>query len=269
MKQQVCTTPPDCTGLGHVRHGTGPECVLVMHDWLGDHTNYDPVRPYLDGDAFTYVFVDLRGYGNSIGMRGCYTVKEIARDCLDLADRLGWQRFHLIGHSMTGLATQRIAADAPQRIKSVVAVCPVSAAGNRLSEDARGFFASTGENDDAFRRLVKFVTGGLSDRWAEVKLQQNRRAVAPKCRGGYLEMFVNADFVDDVRGLETPYLILIGDKDPGFDEEVMNRTFLAWHPNASLHVIRNCGHYPMQECPPYFATTVENFLSKAAQEEKD
>ncbi|RQS86605.1 alpha/beta hydrolase, partial [Burkholderia seminalis] len=25
-------------GLGYLRHGAGPECVMVLHDWLGDHT---------------------------------------------------------------------------------------------------------------------------------------------------------------------------------------------------------------------------------------
>jgi 3-oxoadipate enol-lactonase len=260
MTSHDSLTQASTSGLGYVQHGTGPERVLVMHDWLGDHTNYDSVMPYLDGAAFTYVFVDLRGYGKSIHMRGDYTVQEIAADCLTLADRLGWHRFHLIGHSMTGMATQRIAADAPDRIKSAIAVCPISAAGNQLNEEALRFFSSTCENDDAFRQLVKFVTGGLSDRWADVKLRQNRERVAPGCRSGYLEMLSATHFVDDVRGLETPYLVIIGDKDPGLDEHAMKNTFLAWHPNAELLKIPNCGHYPMQECPPYFAMVIENFL---------
>nr|WKF60247.1 Dihydrolipoyllysine-residue acetyltransferase component of acetoin cleaving system [Paraburkholderia busanensis] len=250
--------------LGYVQHGTGPENVLVMHDWLGDHTNYEAMRPYLDGTAFTYVFVDLRGYGKSFHLRGTYTIEEISRDCLALADTLGWHRFHLIGHSMTGMATQRIAADACARIKSAVAICPVSAAGNRLDEASLAFFASVAENDDAFRRLLKFVTGGLSDRWAEVKLRQHRANVSAECRSGYLTMLTTTNFVDEVRGLQTPYLVVVGDKDPGLDEAAMQQTFMAWHPHAELLKIPNCGHYPMQECPPYLATVIENFLRRHA-----
>lgn len=250
--------------LGYAQHGTGPEHVLVMHDWLGDHTTYDAVLPYLDGIAFSYVFVDLRGYGKSMALPGCYTIEEIAADCLQLADNLGWQTFHLIGHSMTGMATQRIAADAPARIKSAVAVCPISAAGNRLNDEAKAFFASTAENDEAFRRLMIFVSGGLSDMWAQVKLHQNRTTVAPACRAGYLDMLVNTNFVEEVRGLETPFLVIAGEKDPGLGEAAMRETFLAWHPHASLLMIPNCGHYPMQECPPYFATVIESFLRRHA-----
>ncbi|KVH37683.1 alpha/beta hydrolase [Burkholderia cepacia] len=251
-------------GLGYLRHGTGPECVMVLHDWLGDHTNYAALLPYLDDTAFTYVFADLRGYGRSRHLSGTYTVDEIAADCLALADQLGWQHFHIVGHSMTGMATQRLAADAPARIKRAIAVCPVSAAGNRLDDDARAFFASTAVDDEAFRRLVRFVTGGLSARWADLKLRQNRERVAPGCRLAYLDMLTGTDFVDDVRGLDTRFLVTVGDKDPGLDEAAMQATFLAWHPNARLATIPNCGHYPMQECPPYFATIVEDFLRDAA-----
>lgn len=58
-----------------------------MHDWLGDHSSYDAVIPWLDGHAFTYIFIDVRGYGQSIELAGEFTVEEIAADCLMLADQ--------------------------------------------------------------------------------------------------------------------------------------------------------------------------------------
>ena len=248
--------------IGFTLHGTGSEHVLVLHDWNGDHTNYDSVLPYLDGVSFTYAFADLRGYGKSKAMTGEYTAGEISRDCLDLVDTLGWQRFHVVGHSMTGVAVERLVVDATQRIKSAVAVCPMSAAGSPAPAEAIAFFRSTTMDDAAFRRLIKFVTGNLSDGWAEAKLRQNRATVSPACREGYLEMFWKANFVDEVKGIATPILVVVGDMDPGIDEAAMKQTFLAWHPNAEVLTIANCGHYPMQECPPYFATVVENFLRR-------
>lgn len=254
----------DDTGLAVTLHGSGPEPVLVLHDWNGDHRNYDPVLAYLDGQAFTYAFVDLRGYGKSSHLSGAYTLAEIAADCLDVADRLGWRRFHLLGHSMTGMVTQRLAADAPARIKSAVAVCPLSAAGSPAPAEAVAFFEATGVDDDAFCRLVRFVSGDLGDRWARAKLQHSREAVTPTARAGYLAMFTQTRFVDEVQGLDTAFLVLVGDHDPGLDEAAMRQTFLAWHPRVELVVIPNCGHYPMQECPPFFATLVERFLHRHA-----
>ena len=248
--------------IAYTLFGTGPEHVLVLHDWNGDHTNYDSVLSYLDGKAFTYAFVDLRGYGKSRHITGEYTVGEISKDCIAVADSLGWERFHVLGHSMTGMAAQRIAADVPARIKSAIAVCPMSAAGSPAPDEALKFFETTTTDDDAFRRLIKFVTGNLSPQWADAKLRQNRATVSPACRAGYLRMFSRSNFVEDVRGLATPFLVIVGTNDPGIDEAAMKTTFLAWHPNAELAIVPNCGHYPMQECPPYFTTLVESFLRK-------
>jgi pimeloyl-ACP methyl ester carboxylesterase len=248
------------TTIHYETHGQGPEGVLVMHDWNGDHTNYDPVLPYLDGTAFTYAFVDLRGYGGSRDVRGEYTMREIAGDALGVADALGWKRFHVLGHSMTGMAVERLVADATDRVKSAIAVCPLSAAGSPIDDATFGFFASTSTDDERFCALLRYMSGGLSTRWERAKLAQNRRTVNPACRLGYLTTFARTSFVDDVRGIETPLLVVIGEHDRGLDREAMRRTFLAWHPNAELELVPNCGHYPMQECPPYFATRVERFL---------
>lgn len=253
---------PQRANIGYTLHGTGREGVVVMHDWHADHTNYDPVLPYLDGSTFTYAFVDLRGYGRSKDIAGRYTVDEIARDCIGVADSLGWERFHVLGHSMTGMATQRIAADAPSRVKSAIAVCPVSAAGNPIDDATFGFFDSTTTDDDRFRALLRYMSGGLSEQWERAKLRQSRASVNSACRAGYLTMFARTSFVDDVQGLPTPFLVVIGDHDRGLDRDAMNKTFLAWHRGAELVEVPNCGHYPMQECPPYFATVIETFLRK-------
>jgi pimeloyl-ACP methyl ester carboxylesterase len=98
--------------------------------------------------------------------------------------------------------------------------------------------------------------------WVNAKLRQNRETVSPECRLGYLTMFTRTNFADEVRGLQTPFLVVVAENDPGIDVTAMNATFLAWHPNAELVVIPNCGHYPMQECPPYLATVVEKFLRR-------
>ena len=113
------------SGVGYAQHGDGPEHVLVMHDWNGDHTTYSPAIPYLDGETSTHVFVDLRGYGNSRDLPGDFTVQEISANYLALADRLGWRRCHPVGHSMTGMAAQRVAVEAGTRVKSAVAVRPM------------------------------------------------------------------------------------------------------------------------------------------------
>jgi pimeloyl-ACP methyl ester carboxylesterase len=62
--------------IAHKQIGSGKEKVLVMHNWMGDSTSYDSMLSYLNTDKYTYVFVDLRGYGRSKEMRGTYSVEE-------------------------------------------------------------------------------------------------------------------------------------------------------------------------------------------------
>jgi pimeloyl-ACP methyl ester carboxylesterase len=70
-------------------------------------------------------------------------VEEVAGDAFRLADRLGWARFHVVGHSMTGMAVQRMAVDdwtsGAKRLKSVVAITPVTADGYPADNATRKF----------------------------------------------------------------------------------------------------------------------------------
>lgn len=247
-------------GMGVDLYGRGGERVMVMHDWLGDHTTYDSLRPYLDGDAFTYAFVDFRGYGASRSLAGEHTVEEMVSDCVALADRLGWTRFHVVSHSFSALAAQRLALAASRRVKSVVAVCPMSSYGSPAPDDALEFFARTVKDEDAFCRLITFITANrLSSQWAMAKLRQNRSAVDPAAQLDYLRCFRSC-FADEIRGLPVPFLVLISENDPGFDEASAQSGFLELLPRAELEVIPSCGHYPMQECPPYFAALIEKYM---------
>lgn len=106
------------------RVGNGPHPILVLHGWFGDAHSFEQIEPWLNGDAFSYVFMDYRGYGGMKEIRGAYTIDEIASDALKLADALGFYDFSLIGHSMGGIVIERIATLAPNRVRALVAVAP-------------------------------------------------------------------------------------------------------------------------------------------------
>lgn len=132
--------------IGHTLYGHGDEPVMALHGWFGDHSAFEPILPWLDPEVFTYAFMDYRGYGESKDRTGEYSLREIAADALALADQLGWRRFHLVGHSMGGMAIQRIAADAPARIKSLVGITPVPACGFPLDQPTWAIFAGAAQS---------------------------------------------------------------------------------------------------------------------------
>ena len=110
---------------------------------MGDARSFDALKPFLDTDTCAYVFADLRGYGRSRQLRGSYTADEAAADAFYLADRLGWKRFHVVGHSMSGMIVKRMIINDWQRsyrrIKSAVAITPVTASGFPADEATKQF----------------------------------------------------------------------------------------------------------------------------------
>jgi pimeloyl-ACP methyl ester carboxylesterase len=78
--------------IGHT-YGNGPIRVLVLPGWLGDWSVFEPMLPGLDGERFTFAFLDVRGYGVAKAMPGPFDMETIAADALAQADQLGWERF--------------------------------------------------------------------------------------------------------------------------------------------------------------------------------
>lgn len=243
--------------------GNGKEKVLVMHHWMGDSSSYDSMLPYLNTDDYTYVFVDLRGYGRSKDMRGTYSVEEASSDAIKLINSLGWDKFHLIGHSMSGMIVQKIAVENPSRVKSIVAITPVPACGSPGPKEMMDFFESAAlSNDAAAMECVNTLTSNrYTNAFAKKMVKDSRQGSTSEARLGYMNMFFHTDFSEKVKGLRTPILVLIGEHDFEGGEAFMRNTFLKWYPNAQLEWCKSSGHYPMLETPIALVSTIEKFLA--------
>lgn len=252
--------------LGHRRIGAGPDAVLVMHEWLGDHANWEPVWPYLDTGRFTYVFVDLRGYGWSRNFPGSYSVDEAVADGLRIMDHYGYRRFHVVGHSMSGMIAQKFLAAAPSRVKSMVAICPVPAAGFKADDKTMGALRAVIEDDEATKKALVARGGGrYGEAWLNFKLGLARRAATREAMHGYLRMFTGADFSAEVRGSPIPVLAILGRYDiPFYREESVRANFESLYPNFSLVVCEEAGHYPMLEAPVFVAGNIDRFIGAHA-----
>jgi pimeloyl-ACP methyl ester carboxylesterase len=259
----------DALVLGHTIYGQGNEKALVLHDWMGDSANYDPVLPYLDAAAYTYVFADARGYGRSRQFTGAYSAEEMATDVWRLADEQGWKRFHLVGHSMSGMVVQRMAVDdwtsGAKRLKSVCAITPVSADGYPADDTTRKFLWDLIGQRELSELGFSMLTGQrLSRVWGRVKTARHLQTASESALKGYYRMWLATNFSQDVRNARvgTPFLVIAGRQDlPGFQEEHLRKTFGSWYPNIDFAFITDAGHYPMQETPVYLASLIERFIA--------
>src|SRR5262245_39113444 len=107
--------------LHYTREGQGTPVLLVQ----GVGIVGEGWRPQIDAlaNVFTVVAFDNRGFGKSTMRDGTLTIEDMASDAIALMDALGFDRFHLAGHSMGGVIAQAIALAVPRRVRSLAFLC--------------------------------------------------------------------------------------------------------------------------------------------------
>ncbi len=242
--------------------GQGPNRVIALHGWFGSGNAWRHFADVVDGRNFTYVFPDYRGYGSRMDEPGRFTIEEIAADTLALADRLGWESFNLVGHSMGGKAMQRVLADAPTRVEKMVGVTPVPASGVPFDEETWSFFSTAWADRSTREAIISNTTGQrLSKAWVAKMAGQSLSSSRPEAVAAYLAAWVKGDFAAEIKGNQVAVKVIIGRHDPAINRDVMKSTYLAWYPNARLEILDGAGHYPMDEAPVSLATSIESFLA--------
>jgi pimeloyl-ACP methyl ester carboxylesterase len=256
------SSPPEVLA-GAVTVGAGPHKVIALHGWFGTADGWGPLPRVLDGERFTYVFLNHRGYGARLETPGEHTMTEMAADALAAADALGFERFSVMGHSMSGKAALRLLALAPNRVRRVVGLTPVPANAVPFDEAGWGFFTSAAQEPAARRGILDLTTGNrLTGVWLDQMLAHSLATTTPKTFGDSLLAWAKEDFADLITGQPTPTLVVVGEHDKAIDAATIEATWLAQLPNARMAIVPNAGHYPMFETPVHLATIVEAFLAE-------
>ncbi|VVE22132.1 alpha/beta hydrolase [Pandoraea pneumonica] len=242
------------------RVGTGPHVVLVLHGWFGDAHAFDAIEAWLSRDEFTYVFMDYRGYGGMREVAGAYTIDEIADDALALADALGAQQFSLIGHSMGAMAIEKIAVLASERVRALIPVTPVPCGGVPFDAQRRAMFENAAHDIELRQAIIDRSTGHrLPSQWIEWKAAYSASRSTPEAFAAYFAAWADTNFSHEITGVH-PMKVLVGEHDPTFNATLVRETYLQRYPHATLEVMPNAGHYPMNETPLALVTAIESFL---------
>ncbi len=244
--------------------GSGDHHVLALHGWFGSARGWGGLPQYLDGSKYTYVFMDLRGYGDRKQAAGEFTMEEAAADAIELADEIGWDRFSLVGHSMSGQAIQHVLLQAPGRVRRLVGLNAVPATGVPFDEQGWGLFSGAAACRDNRAAIINLTTGGrLTGSFIDQLVQHSLDQSSAEAVGAYLQSWAKTDFSGQVQGNQAAVKLIVGEHDPALSAEVMEQTWLEFYPHAELEVLANAGHYPMFETPVALATSVEEFLGRS------
>lgn len=93
--------------------------LVFLHGLMGFGANWRKIVSGLE-DRFQILTFDQRGHGRSMKPESGYAPDDYADDLLEILNQLGWQKIHLVGHSMGGRNALNFASRFPQRVISLV-----------------------------------------------------------------------------------------------------------------------------------------------------
>jgi pimeloyl-ACP methyl ester carboxylesterase len=158
------------------------------------------------------------------------------------------------------MAIERIAACAPECVLALVPVAPVPCGGIEFDAEKRALFEGAADRQDHRVTIVDRSTGNrLPSSWVKWKTAYSAERSSKKAFAAYLRAWADTDFSGEIVGRH-PVKVLVGAHDPTFNLRLMTETYLRRYPLATVEVLENAGHYPMNETPLALVTAIERFL---------
>jgi pimeloyl-ACP methyl ester carboxylesterase len=194
----------------------------------------------------------------SVGAQGeCYTLSDMAADCVAVLDDLDIEAAHVMGLSMGGMIVQTLAIEHPERVRTLTSVMSNTGEPGYGASSERALALLLGPPATDRASAVAAALAGL-DEWgspefADVAL---RTAAAERAfdrcfdPAGTARQFMavraSGSRADQLRALRVPTLVMHGDRDNLIGPDGGRRT-ADLIPGARFELIEGMGHdYPPQ-----------------------
>jgi len=255
--------------------------LVLMHGGPGlDYQTMLPLQPL--ADQFTLVFYDHRCNGRSEGAEvSTMTWGNLTADADALREKLGFDRWNVLGHSFGGNVALEYALRYPQSLSRLVLIntggdqwwvnhnAPELLAKRGYSpgavQAARRFYNGQITPGEFFRTYIKFDNAyNYHNSLLEI-LQGILSGHMPKFRPealifGYSQTLMGWTVMDRLNEIKVPTLVLAGRYDFLFPTE-HQVALAAGIPNAHLEIIECAGHNPHMEQPVAVQRLIKEFLA--------
>jgi pimeloyl-ACP methyl ester carboxylesterase len=252
------------------RHGDAGDPLVFIHGHCGETPDW---RFQIEAFAPTnrVLVMDNRGHGKSEAPkdRTAYSIEQMASDAEALAIEVGFERYHLVGHSMGGAVAQEIALGSPGRLLSLTledtapsfdmarneVVAKISAMRNEIAEK-QGMAALAAIPSPFPRPPHK----------SEERVVEEAQILARMSVDGFIGSFAGLTTwpgtVDRLASNVTQTLVIYGEVDYPLIEASKRLAKLS--PAAVLEAIPEAGHAPQLERPELFNAALRQHLERAA-----
>ncbi|MDQ2677958.1 MAG: alpha/beta fold hydrolase [Actinomycetota bacterium] len=157
----------------HVRD-KGPQAgtpVILLHGFPETSRTWDLITPALTDARYRVLAPDQRGY--SPGARPskvrAYRIDELTADVLALADAAEFEDFHLVGHDWGGAVAWHLAANHPDRLRSLTVLSTphpraIAASLPRSTQVLRSSYIGLFRTPIVAERVLTFAHGAVLER---------------------------------------------------------------------------------------------------------
>jgi pimeloyl-ACP methyl ester carboxylesterase len=252
------------------RHGEAGEPLLFIHGYTGDISDW---RFQIEAFAPTnrVLVLDNRGHGRSEAPadRASYTVEQMALDAEALAIEVGFERYHLVGHSMGGAIAQEIALASPGRLLSLT----LEDTSPSFNLSRSGMIANIAEmrNQIAERKGMAALAALASPfpippHMPKEREEETRKRLAHMSVDAFIGVYAGLQGWQGtgsrLASIVTPTLVIYGDLD--VSPLIQAATEMAQKiPGAVLEAMPECGHAPQYERPELFNAALRRHLERA------
>jgi pimeloyl-ACP methyl ester carboxylesterase len=241
--------------------------VIFVHGLGGTSNIWGGQRVALS-KFFRVTTLDLPGTGRSSKLPESYSMARWAEQIMGLADHLGYERFVIVGHSMTTILAQMVAGRWPDRTLAAVLCGPMTEltpTGREAFQQRIAAVRQAGMLAVADQVVVGGLTAatretatGLAGLWREVLLSND-----PACYIAQCQALLEASATTDQPRIRCPVLLLVGDQDAVTPLANCVQIQQAV-PHAHLRIIPSTAHMTMLERPEVFNTALLEFLASSA-----
>lgn len=230
--------------LHYERHGDAGEALVFVHGFTGDSTDWR-LQVAEFSSNYRILVLDNRGHGRSEAPsdRAVYSVERMTADAEQVIAHVGFERYHLVGHSMGGAVAQEIALRSPERLLSLTL------------QDTTCWAA----DHDQPGGTLPYAPPELIARAASRIGTMSRDALA----GAWQGLLTWEGTLQRALRIKTPTLIIYGDRDASRIIEGSQR-LKELIPHAEVEVVEGAGHSPQQERPVEYNGALRRFLESAA-----
>lgn len=241
--------------------GPSETSVLVLSNSLG--TNFSMWDPQLQEfrKFFRVLRYDTRGHGKSSVTPGPYSIEQLGRDVLGLADFLKLDLFHFCGLSMGGQIGMWLGVHAAQRLKKLVLSSTAAKIGTPEMWNARvDLVRKSGMSQIAPAVIERWFTPAFRQQDPPA-IRDTRKMLDETNPEGYAANCAavrDFDFRARLQQIRTPTLVVSGAEDPATTPA--DGQYLAKHIPGARYVELPSAHLSNVEDADRFTREVVSFL---------